>query len=138
MDKKPSQISVSSLLIALTIAVFTLPALGAVSPDKNFECAGRVDNGLVIFREFPVFHFSGQRLKISGSEIFSTYNFEVCSDSGIVLSFATDQDGCHAGPAPNKSIKSAHGSLNKNSGQVEISGSQGLHGEYQCKEIIKK
>jgi hypothetical protein len=138
MSKKLLHVTVSTLAAAISISVFTLPALGIVYADKNFECAGKVDNGMVIFREFPVFHFIGQRLKIAGSDIFSTYSFEVCSESDKVLSFATGHAACNAGAAASNSLKSAHGTLKKNSGQVDIAGSQGLHGEYQCKEMIKK
>jgi hypothetical protein len=120
------------------VSVLALPALGDINLDKKFECAGKVDNGLVTYREFPVFHFSVQRLKVTGSDIFSTYNFAVCGESGTVLSFATDQAGCHAGATVNNSLNSARGTLNNNTGQIEITGSQGLRGEYQCKEMIKK
>lgn len=140
MNKKPSGISALTFAIAFFGSVFMQPAFSSVSSDMNFECAGKVDNGMVTFREFPTFHFSGKQLRISGSDIFSTYNFEVCRENAALLSFATNPDECQSdeSPSANHSLKSAHGTLNKNSGQIYITGSQGLHGEYQCKASIKK
>ena len=140
ITKQPSGISVLTFAIAIFCFISISPAFGSVSSDLNYECAGKVDNGMVTFREFPAFRFSGQRLKISGSDIFSTYNFEVCSENVALLSFATSQKEClsHTSSAANNSLKSAYGTLDKNSGKIDIAGSQGLHGEYQCKASIKK
>jgi hypothetical protein len=124
--------------MVILISVPLLTGSGNISSENNFSCAGKNDNGMVIFREFPVLHFSGQKLKITGSDIFSTYNFKICDVSNTLISFATDQEQCHAGIGAINTLKAAYGKLNIGSGQLAIAGSQGLHGEYQCKEIIKK
>ncbi len=138
MNNQPSGISALKFIVAIFGSVFMLPAFGAIPSDKHFECAGKNDNGMVISREFPTLHFTRQQLKITGSDIFSTYNFQICENSNIVISLATDQAQCQAGIGIINSVKSAYGTLNIISGQLAIAGLQGLHGEYQCKEIIKK
>lgn len=130
--------SILTFAIAIFVGFFMPPAFGSNTSYSYFECAGKNDNGMVIFREFPALHFSGQQLKISGSDIFSTYKFQVCEAGNSLISFATDQEQCRAGAATIKSLESAYGTLNIVSGELAIAGSQGLHGEYQCKESIKK
>ncbi len=138
MIVKRSRISVLIFVTAISGPVFTLPAFCAFFFDKSVECAGKVDNGLLIFREFPAFRFSGQQLKITGSDIFSTYNFVVCSENGKKVFFTTEQTECQTGVGTKAPARSARGTFDQNTGQINITGSQGMQGEYHCKEIIKK
>lgn len=130
--------SLGLFLTAILAAVCLLSGFGSASHDKNYECAGKSDNGMVPYREFPFLHFEGRRLKISGSDIFSTYNYEICGASGSLVSFATQQEICHAGTASPIASSASRGSLDTTSGVLELVGAQGLHGEYQCREITKK
>lgn len=125
-------------MLVILAAVGLLSGFGNMSTDKNYECAGKSDNGMVSFREFPSLHFSGRRLKIAGSDIFSTYSYEICEAGDTLVTFATQQEVCHAGNAEIKSLSAVHGSFNKVTGKLALDGAQGLHGEYQCKEINKK
>jgi len=125
-------------LTAILASVCLLSGFGTISHDKNYECAGKSDNGMMPYREFPSLHFEGHRLKISGSDIFSTYNYEICEASGSLVTFATQQELCHAGPASPIASSASKGSLDTASGLLEIIGAQGLHGEYQCKEVTKR
>jgi hypothetical protein len=125
-------------LIVILAAVCLLSGFGDNSYGKNYECAGKADNGMVPYREFPSLHFEGRRLKISGSDIFSTYRYEICEASDSLVTFATQQEICHAASASPIASSASKGSLNTASGLLEIIGAQGLHGEYQCKEVAKK
>ncbi len=125
-------------LTATLAAVLLLSGFTTISHDKNYECAGKSDNGMVPYREFPTLHFEGRRLKISGSDIFSTYNYEICDASGSLVTFATQQEICHAETASPIASSASRGSLDTASGLLELVGAQGLHGEYQCKEVTKK
>jgi hypothetical protein len=135
---KNSLLSSSIFLIVILAAVGLLSGFGNISPDKSYECAGKNDNGMVSFREFPSLHFFGRRLKISGSDIFAAYNYEICEESDTLVTFATQQELCRAAHAEIKSLSAAQGSFNKATKQLELIGAQGLHGEYQCKEVNKK
>jgi hypothetical protein len=126
------------LFVAILAAISLLSGFDAIPHDKNYECAGKSDNGMVPYREFPTLHFEGRRLKITGSDIFSTYSYEICEARGPLLTFATQQEICHTGPANPIASRSSKGSLNTASGFLELIGAQGLHGEYQCKEVAKK
>ena len=129
----------SGLFLTATLAaVCLLSGFGTASHDRNYECAGKSDNGMVPYREFPSLHFEGRRLKISGSDIFSTYNYELCDASGSLVTFATQQEICRAGTASPIASSASRGSLDAASGLLELVGAQGLHGEYQCKEVTKK
>jgi hypothetical protein len=129
----------SGIFLTVTLAaVCLLSGFGTISHDKNYECAGKSDNGMVPYREFPSLHFEGRRLKVSGSDIFSAYNYEICDPSGSLVTFATQQEICHAGTASPIASRASRGSLDKTSGLLELVGAQGLHGEYQCKEVAKK
>ena len=125
-------------LTAILAAVCLLSGFGTITHDRSYECAGKSDNGMVPYREFPSLHFEGGRLKITGSDIFSTYSYEFCDASGSLLTFATQQEICHAGTASPIASRASRGSLDTDSGRLELVGAQGLHGEYQCKEITKK
>ncbi len=137
MNKTPLRLSILSLITILT-AVCLLSGFGSISHDKNYECAGKNDNGMVSFREFPTLKFYDRRLKIAGSDIFSTYSYEICEESDTLVTFATHQELCRAGPAEIHSLSSSSGFFNKVSGRLELVGAQGLHGEYQCKVITRK
>ena len=137
MNKSPPRSS-SLYLLAILAAVGSLSGFGNIAPDKNYECAGKNDNGMVSFREFPSLYFSGRRLKIAGSDIFSTYNYDICGESDTLVTFATQQEICRAGNAEIKSLNAVQGSFNKVTGKLALDGAQGLHGEYQCKELNKK
>lgn len=129
----------SGIFLSATLAaVCLLSGFGAISHDKNYECAGKSDNGMVPYREFPSLRFEGRRLKISGSDIFSTYNYETCEASGSLVTFATQQEICHAGTASPIASSASRGSLDTTTGLLELVGAQGLHGEYQCKEVAGK
>jgi hypothetical protein len=125
------------LAIAILFSVCFLCGFGNIPLDMKYECAGKNDNGMVITREFPTLHFSGHQLKISGSDIFSSYNYEICGNNDTLVSFATQQEACRAGHEIIKSSKVSYGSLNKASGHLILYGSQELSGEYQCKAISK-
>ncbi len=137
MNKEPLRTSITSSL-AILVAIFLLSGFGSVSHDKNYECAGKNDNGMVSFREFPSLHFSGGRLKITGSDIFSTFSYEICDEKDTQVFFATGPKVCRAEPAAITSLETSNGTFNKVSGRLELFGAQGLHGEYQCKEATKK
>lgn len=137
MNKKPLRLPVISV-IAILAAVCLLSGFGNIAQDKNYECAGKNDNGMVSFREFPTLNLYGRRLKITGSDIFSTFSYEICEESDTLVTFATHQELCRAGPAEIHSLSASNGSFNKVSGRLELVGAQGLHGEYQCKAIVKK
>lgn len=126
------------LLTATVAAICLLSGFDAIAQDKNYECAGKSDNGMVPYREFPSLRFEGRRLKISGSDIFSTYSYEICDAGGSLVTFATQQEICHAGQTSPIASSASRGTLDTTSGQLELVGAQGLHGEYQCKEITKK
>jgi hypothetical protein len=130
--------SSSASLIAILAAVFLLSGFGDISQEKKYECAGKSDNGMVSFREFPSLHFYGHRLKIAGSDIFSTYSYKICEESDTLVTFASQQEVCPAGHAEINSLKAAKGSFNKVFVVLELVGAQGLHGEYQCKEVAQK
>jgi hypothetical protein len=115
-----------------------LSGFGSVSHDENYECAGKNDNGMVSFREFPTLHISGRRLKIAGPDIFSTYSYEICDEADPQVFFATRPKVCRSKPADITSLDSSNGYFNKVSGRLELFGAQGLHGDYQCKEAKKK
>lgn len=125
-------------LIVILAAVCLLSGFDTISHDKNYECAGKTDNGMVPYREFPSLYFEGRRLKISGSDIFSTYHYEICETSDSLVTFATRQEICHAGPASPIASSVSKGSFDTTSGLLELVGAQGLLGEYQCKEVTKK
>ena len=133
---KPLYPSINTL-IASIFAVGLLSGFGNITQDRKYGCAGKNDNGMVSFREFPMLHFSGRRLTIAGADVFSALNYEICDETDTRITFATHPELCRAGPADIKSLSASNGSLNIVSGQLELIGAQELHGQYQCKEILK-
>lgn len=130
--------SPNASLIAALAACCLLSGFGAISYARDYECAGKSDNGMVPYREFPSLHIEGRRLKVSGSDIFSTYDYEICAASDALISFATQQEICRAPPGNEIAAKVSRGSLDITTGLLELTGAQGLHGEYQCREVTKK
>ncbi|GEM_PF-5414408 len=124
--------------IAIIIFVCFLCGFGNIPLDLKYECAGKNDNGMVVTREFPTLYFSGHQLKVSGSAIFSSYNYEICDNGDTLVAFATRQEVCHANQESIKSLKMSYGSFNKVTGQLALYGWQGLSGEYQCKVPDKR
>lgn len=136
MHKYPLHTSLALLIAVTTICL--LPGFASAATDKNYECAGKNDNGMVVFREFPTLHFFERQLKIAGSDVYSSYSYAICEESDSLMVFATRREVCRAGPAEINSLGSSNGSFNKVSGRLELFGAQGMHGEYQCKETRKK
>lgn len=125
-------------LTAMILGIWLLSGFGKVSHEKIYECAGKNDNGMVINREFPILQFADSKLRISRSDIFSAFNYEICDETVSLVSFATQPELCHATLSEIKSLGSSNGSLSKVTGQLELYGAQELHGEYQCKDSLKK
>ena len=132
MSKQPVKLSII-FLIGIVVSDYLLCGAVNISPEKNYECAGKNDNGMVVNREFPKLHFSGRQIKISGSDIFSAYHYEICGNNGSRVSFATQAELCRSGHGTINSLKDSYGSFNLDSGQLSLYGAQGLSGEYQCK-----
>jgi len=137
VHSKRFSLTIGTLSAAL-VAVFLLTGFGNVAHDKNYDCAGKNDNGMVSFREFPMLHFSGRGLKITRSDVFTGFNYEICDETDALVSFATGPEVCRLVPAAIKSLRASNGSLNKITGRLQLFGAQELHGEYECKEILKK
>lgn len=125
-------------LIPILAAVGLLSGFAGLAYGKDYACAGKGDNGMVASREFPSLHFDGRRLIISGSDIFSTYSYEICAENATLVTFTAHQQACRAGAAEIKSMNGSNGTFNKSSGALQLNAAQGLHGEYQCQEVEKK
>jgi len=136
MNKKPFCLSKISLVAIISLA-YLLCGAGNIQLDKSYKCAGKNDNGMVVNREFPTLHFSAHRIKVSGSDIFSAYNYELCDNSGAHVSFATQPELCRNSQGEINSLKDSYGFYNVDSGLLSLHGAQGLTGEYQCKEVSK-
>ncbi len=125
-------------LIAAIAAIWLLSGAGTIPENRKYECAGKNDNGMISIREFPTLHFSGSRLTITGSDIFSTYNYEICAESNSLITFASNPKACPAAHAAIDSLNASNGSFNKVSGLLELDGAQGMHGEYKCNGATQK
>lgn len=125
-------------LFLMLAAVGLLSGFTGTAYGKEYDCAGKGDNGMVASREFPSLHFDGRRLKISGSDIFSTYSYEICAESATLVTFTAHQEACRTGAAEIKSMNGSNGTFNRVSGALQLDAAQGLHGEYQCQEAAKK
>lgn len=134
MNKKTFRMSILTLISTLS-SIGLLCGFGNISIENKYSCAGKIDNGMVITREFPTLHFSGKQLKITGSDVFSSYKYLICNESVSLISFATQQELCPAKQVTNMSLQDSYGSLNKVTGELSLLGSQGLNGYYQCKLI---
>lgn len=137
MNKNSLRSSIKPLIAGIA-SLCLLCGFGNATHDKNYECAGKNDNGMVIFREFPTLNFSGHRVMIAGSDIFSKYSYEVCDERDSRVSFATRPEVCRAVSAGLSTLDASSGSFNIVTGRLELYGAQGISGEYQCKESRKK
>jgi len=93
---------------------------------------------MISTREFPTLHVNGSRVTVSGSDMFSTYSYEMCAESDTLVTFASQQNACAAGHAATNSRNAVSGSFNSVSGLLEFDGPQGMHGEYQCRVGAQK
>ncbi len=93
---------------------------------------------MIATREFPTLHVNGRRLTVSGSDMFSTYSYEICAESDALVTFASQQKACAAGHAATGFPNAVNGSFNKDSGLLVLDGPQGMHGEYHCGEGAQK
>lgn len=127
-----------SSLIAALVSVWLLSGASSLPAERKFECAGKNDNGMISVREFPILHFSGSRLSITGSDIFSTYNYEICAEGDSLITFASHPKACPAAHTAIDSLNASNGSFNKVSGLLTLDGAQGMHGEYKCNGATQK
>lgn len=125
-------------LIPMLAAACLFSGFAGIAYGKDYACAGKGDNGMVASREFPSLHFDGRRLKISGSDIFSSYSYEICAESATLVTFTAHQQACRAGAAEIKAMNDSNGTFDRASGALQLNAAQGLHGEYQCQEVAKK
>ena len=117
--------------------IYPLCSAGNTTIDLMYACAGKIDNGMVVTREFPSLHFSGTRLTISGSNIFSGYHYEICSNNEKMISFATQKLLCQQKHDALHSMTDSYGTLDKVSGKLTLLGAQDLSGEYACRGTNK-
>ena len=125
-------------MIAALASIWLLSGAGTIARKRTYECAGKNDNGMMSIREFPTLHFSGSRVTVTGSDIFSTYNYEICAESDSLVTFASHAKACPAAHTAIDSLNASSGSFNKVSGLLELDGAQGMHGEYKCNGAAQK
>jgi len=138
VNRHPVLHSPAAAVIAAFAAICVLSGAGKAAQTRKFECAGKSDNGMISVREFPTLHISGRRLAISGSDMFSAYDYELCAESDALVTFASDPKVCPAAHMAIGSLNAANGSFDKASGRLKLDGAQGTHGEYQCNGSAQK
>lgn len=119
-------------MIAALAAICLLSGSGTIAQDRTYACAGKSDNGMITAREFPTLRINGSRVTVSGSDMFSTYTYEICTQSDALVTFASQQKACASGHAATGSPNAVNGSFNSVSGLLQFDGPQGMHGEYKC------
>lgn len=138
MNKPPALLYPLTTVIAAFAAICLLSGSGTITQDRMYTCAGKSDNGMISTREFPTLHVNGRRVTISGSDMFSTYSYEICTEGDALVTFASQQKACAAEHSATNSQTAVNGSFNPASGLLKLDGPQGMLGQYHCGEGAQK